>query len=134
MLKFVGRILNTDPLTIEYPAGYKQELEKLAQKDSLIVKIAPPRKLRTTGERSQNHHLNGHIQQICIETGNDFAAVKAVIKQMAVSMGYPFRTFRGMVIPYSEAESSVQECAILIEAVHMLAAELGINLKETEEI
>jgi len=134
MLEFVGRILNTDPLTIEYPAGYKQELEKLAQKDSLIVKIAPPRKLRTTGERSQNHHLNGHIQQICIETGNDFAAVKAVIKQMAVSMGYPFRTFRGMVIPYSEAESSVQECAILIEAVHMLAAELGINLKETEEI
>ena len=134
MLEFVGRILNTDPLTIEYPAGYKQGLEKLAQKDSLVFKIAPPRKLRTTGERSQNHHLNGHIQQICIETGNDFAAVKAVIKQMAVSMGYPFRTFRGMVIPYSEAESSVQECAILIEAVHMLAAELGINLKETEEI
>ena len=134
MLEFVGRILSTDPLTIEYPAGYKQGLEKLAQKDSLVFKIAPPRKLRTTGERSQNHHLNGHIQQICIETGNDFAAVKAVIKQMAVSMGYPFRTFRGMVIPYSEAESSVQECAILIEAVHMLAAELGINLKETEEI
>ena len=30
MLEFVGRILNTDPLTIEYPAGYKQGLEKLA--------------------------------------------------------------------------------------------------------
>ena len=132
MLEFVGRILSIEPLIIEYPAGYKQGLEKLAQKDSLVFKIAPPRKLRTTGERSQNHHLNGHIQQICIETGNDFAAVKAVIKQMAVSMGYPFRTFRGMVIPYSEAESSVQECAILIEAVHRLAAEEGILLKETE--
>jgi len=132
MLEFTGRILSIEPLIIEYPAGYKQGLEKLAQKDSLIVKIAPPRKLRTTGERSQNHHLNGHIQQICIETGNDFAAVKAVIKQMAVSMGYPFRTFRGMVIPYSEAESSVQECAMLIEAVHRLAAEEGILLKETE--
>ena len=134
MLEFVGRILSIEPLIIEYPAGYKQGLEKLAQKDSLIVKIAPPRKLRSTGEWSQNHHLNGHIQQICVETGNDFAAVKAVVKQMAVSMGYPFRTFRGMVIPYSEAEASVQECAILIEAVHRLAAELGINLKETEEI
>mgnify|MGYP000941707915 FL=1 len=132
MLEFVGRILSIEPLIIEYPAGYKWELEKLAQKDSLVFKIAPPRKLRTTGERSQNHHLNGHIQQICVETGNDFAAVKAVIKQMAVSMGYPFRTFRGMVIPYSEAESSVQECAILIEAVHRLAAEEGILLKETE--
>jgi len=132
MLEFTGRILSIEPLIIEYPAGYKQGLEKLAQKDSLVFKIAPPRKLRTTGERSQNHHLNGHIQQICIETGNDFAAVKAVIKQMAVSMGYPFRTFRGMVIPYSEAESSVQECAILIEAVHRLAAEEGILLKETE--
>jgi len=134
MLEFVGCILSVEPLIIEYPAGYKRELEKLAQKDSLTIKIAPPRKLRSTGERSQNHHLNGHIQQICVETGNDFAAVKAVVKQMAVSMGYPFRTFRGMVVPYSESEASVQECAILIEAVHMLAAELGINLKETEEI
>ena len=134
MIEFVGRILSVEPLIIEYPAGYKWELEKLAQKDSLVFKIAPPRKLRSTGERSQNHHLNGHIQQICVETGNDFAAVKAVVKQMAVSMGYPFRTFRGMVVPYSESEASVQECAILIEAVHMLAAELGINLKETEEI
>ncbi|OPZ38676.1 MAG: hypothetical protein BWY95_02816 [Bacteroidetes bacterium ADurb.BinA104] len=134
MIEFVGRILSVEPLIIEYPAGYKRELEKLAQKDSLTIKIAPPRKLRSTGERSQNHHLNGHIQQICVETGNDFAAVKAVVKQMAVSMGYPFRTFRGMVVPYSESEASVQECAILIEAVHMLAAELGINLKETEEI
>ena len=134
MLEFTGCILSVEPLIIEYPAGYKWELEKLAQKDSLTIKIAPPRKLRSTGERSQNHHLNGHIQQICVETGNDFAAVKAVVKQMAVSMGYPFRTFRGMVVPYSESEASVQECAILIEAVHMLAAELGINLKETEEI
>ena len=67
MLEFVGRILSIEPLIIEYPAGYKQGLEKLAQKDSLVFKIAPPRKLRTTGERSQNHHLNGHIQQICIE-------------------------------------------------------------------
>ena len=134
MLEFTGCILSVEPLIIEYPAGYKRELEKLAQKDSLTIKIAPPRKLRSTGERSQNHHLNGHIQQICVETGNDFAAVKAVVKQMAVSMGYPFRTFRGMVVPYSESEASVQECAILIEAVHMLAAELGINLKETEEI
>ena len=58
MLEFVGRILSIEPLIIEYPAGYKWELEKLAQKDSLIVKIAPPRKLRSTGEYSQNHHLN----------------------------------------------------------------------------
>ena len=52
MLEFVGRILSIEPLIIEYPAGYKQGLEKLAQKDSLVFKIAPPRKLRTTGERA----------------------------------------------------------------------------------
>ena len=69
MVEFTGRILNTDPLIIEYPAGCKWELEKLAQKDSLVFKIVPPRKLRSTGEYSQNHHLNGHIQQICVETG-----------------------------------------------------------------
>jgi hypothetical protein len=33
----------------------------------------------------------------------------------------------------SESDSSVEECAILIEAAHMLAAELGIVLEESEE-
>ena len=131
-MEFIGRILRVEPLVIDAPYGYRSELEKLSRSDSLIITINKERKPRTTGEYSQNHHLNGHIQQIAVETGNDFSAVKAVVKQMAVSMGYPFRTLKGMVIPYSESEASTVECAILIEAAHMLAAEQGIILRETE--
>jgi len=133
MVQFKGRIICIEPLIIEYPIGYQHALKKLSGKDVLEIKISTPRKLRTTGEYSQNHHLNGHIQTICEETGNDFDTIKAIVKQMAVSMGYPFRTYKNMIIPYSEAESSTTEYAILIEAVHRLAAEEGIQLVETEE-
>lgn len=98
------------------------------------VVVSTPARSRTTGEGSQNHHLNGHIQFICQETGNDFDDVKKYVKQMAVSMGYPMLMKDGVPVldmwgsplGISEADSTVEECAILIEAVHRLASELGI--------
>jgi hypothetical protein len=98
------------------------------------VTVSTPARTRTTGENSQNHHLNGHIQYICQETGNDFDDVKKYVKQKAISMGYPMLERDGKVVldmwgspmGISEADSSVEECAILIEAVHQLASELGI--------
>jgi hypothetical protein len=47
-----------------------------------------------------------------------------------VSAGYPFDSFRGEVVPRSEAKATVEQCCILIEAAHRLAAELGIRLEE----
>ncbi len=93
------------------------------------VILIPP---RSTGEGSQNHHVNGHIQTIARETGNDFDTVKAWVKMEAVGQGYPFKTFRGAVVPQSEALSSVAECGILIDVTHRLAAELNIKLVENE--
>ena len=98
------------------------------------VTITRPFRARTTGERSQNHHLNGHVQQICVETGNDFEAVKMYIKSLAVSQGYPFRTLpNGIPWPVSEADSSTEQCAILIEVAHQVAAEWGVALIESED-
>ena len=102
------------------------------------VIIKPQRATRTTGDKSQNKHLNGHIQQICVETGNDFQDVKEHIKSKAVAMGYPMLMKDGKMVvnPYgeprgiSEADSSVEECSILIEVAHMLASEYGITLRE----
>jgi len=94
------------------------------------VQISHPRRPRTTGEKSQNHHINGHIQQIALETGNDFETVKTYVKKQAVSMGYPFDSFQGDIIPWSERRIDRQQAAILIEACHRLAAELGIFLTE----
>ena len=96
--------------------------------------ISKPRKARTTGEKSQNHHLNGHVQQIARSTGNSFDAVKLYIKREAVGQGYPFETLpSGDIMPVSEADTDTVECGILIEVAHQTAAEWGIRLVEDEE-
>ena len=111
----------------------RRELTKCRDKhnDYVLVTIAAPKRPRTTGDGSQNHHLNGHIMQICAETGNDYETVKNAVKMLAVEqMGYPYTDFHGVITPKSESESSTDECAKLIEAAHILAADLGIILKE----
>jgi hypothetical protein len=107
----------------------KLQKQRVAQ---VYVKIGYPRKPRTTGDESQNHHLNGHIAQLCQYTGDEFDDIKMEIKRRAIKRGYPFRTDSfGNVVPQSEADSSTVECALLIEEAHDVAAFLNIKLKET---
>lgn len=90
--------------------------------------------VRSTGERSQNRHLNGHVQQLAQETGDEFQSVKWDIKMRAIKRGYPTRTTKdGHVIPWSESESDTKECAMLIDTAHEVAAFLGITLQETNQ-
>lgn len=105
----------------------------------LILTATEEKKARSTGEGSQNHHLNGHIQQICEETGNDFHDVKKYIKTQALKRGYPVRKdaegfemvdIWGDPMPISETDSNTAECSMLIDEVHILASELGIVLRE----
>jgi hypothetical protein len=103
-----------------------------------IVTVEFEKRPRTTGEYSQNHCLNGSIQQICEETGNDFATVKNYVKQQAIKRGYPVKMkngeyligIDGNLIPISESDSTTVECGYLIEETKILASELGIILKE----
>ena len=114
-------------------ANIKHELLKCREKYNgfVLVTFQLPKKPRTTGPASQSHHLNGHIMQICEETGNDYDTVKDVIKMIAVeNMGYPYKTIAGRIVPQRERECSTTECALLIEAAHVLAAELEIVLRE----
>ena len=116
-----------------------EEACKKAFKRNVFVEviIRPERKLRSTGDKSQSHALNGFIQQICQETGNDFYDVKEYIKSKAVSRGYPMlmKNSKVVVNPYgepkgiSEAESTVEECSILIQVAEALASEYGIELR-----
>lgn len=111
----------------------KEELRRCRERHNghVLVTMRPPKRPRTTGDGSQNHHLNGHIMQICGETGNCYDAVKNAVKQIAVEqMGYPYRAIAGRIVPIGESESSTDECAKLIEAAHVLAADLGIILQE----
>lgn len=103
--------------------------------------IEKPFRPRTTGYKSQNHALNGFIQQICMETGQDFSTTKNYIKKMAIDMGYPIKTRKlpngcvedmldwyGNPIGISEKDASIQDCSMLIECAVMLASDLGIRL------
>jgi hypothetical protein len=132
----VLEILDSPPTEIRFalPKSLYEEWGYYASKLKgwALVTVTKPFRPRSTGPQSQNHHLNGHIQEICAETGNDFNVVKTWVKQQAISRGYPFETFHGVMVPKSEANASVEECAILIDVVHQLAAELGIMLSETE--
>ena len=98
------------------------------------VTITRPFRARTTGEKSQNHAINGWCQQIAMETGNDFQAVKMYVKTRAIAQGYPFRTLpNGEPWPISESDSSTEQCAILIDVAHQVAAEWGVALIESED-
>ena len=128
-----GRIAFVPPENSGARANIKHELSKCREKYNgyVLVTFQPPKKPRTTGPDSQSHHLNGHIMQICEETGNDYDTVKDAVKMIAVeNLGYPYRTIAGRVIAQRERECSTTECALLIEAAHMLAAELEIILKD----
>ena len=92
-----------------------------------------PKKIRTTGEKSQNHHLNGHVGQLAAAGQTSTAAMKMYIKTMAsIELGYPTDVIDGVVFPRSEAEASSTECALLIDMCHKYAADKGWALYEGE--
>lgn len=132
-----------DGKKIEIPANgiNLSPIIKAAEKHGgyLIVTIQTPQRPRTVGERSQNHAINGYIQQICEETGNDFDDVKNYVKRNAFRRGYPMKRdeneniiyslIDGQPIPESETKISTVEAGYLIDEIIQLAAELGIVLK-----
>ena len=132
-VNIAGRIAFEPPADDGANANIKHELRKCRDKnnDYVLITLQQPKTPRTTGEHSQNHHLNGHIMQICNETKNSYNAVKDEIKRIATEeMGYPYEEINGHIHPIGESESSTDECALLIEAAHVLAADLGIILQE----
>lgn len=122
---------------------YYQEHKKRRSSPTYTITMRTPYKPRSTGKYSQCSHFNGHVQQICDETGNDFEDVKMYLKRKALRRGYPFKTdedgnimysiIDGEPLPQNERDASVEDSILLIEEAHQLAAGLGIRLKERNE-
>jgi hypothetical protein len=108
--------------------------------DRYNVTISTPSRKRTTGDLSQSHHLNGHIQQIAVATGNDFDDVKLYVKRRAMSMGLPYLTnengdvvyslIDGEPLPMSERDMTTIQCGWCIDCAHIVAADFGVTLVE----
>lgn len=104
------------------------------------IRLDPPKRKRTTGEKSQSHHVNGHIDTIANALNRDKAHVKMYMKYLAIENGYPILKDEDSnpvfdlwnhVQGISETDCSVSECAILIETCHIFAAQNKIVLKES---
>jgi hypothetical protein len=122
-------------IEIHCPPSIEPAIKKLIDQlndNPANVQISKWHRTRSTGPHSQNRAINGFIQQIAQETGNDFETVKTYCKTEAISAGYPFDTLRDIVIPWSETRLDTVQASILIDTIHRLAAEEGIRLKEED--
>lgn len=133
------RVFRKGFLCLEIPEdeGIREALKKILvscrekYNDFVQVTIKPPYRPRTTGANSQNHHLNGHIVQLCNITNHSYDEIKHCVKMKAVeALDYPYTIINGYLLPKSEHECDTEECAKLIEAAHLLAADWQIVLKE----
>ena len=108
--------------TIEEQARHHAHLLDAHKVYVVIAKLLS--KPRTTGWKSQNHHINGHCQQIAMGTGCSFSAVKERMKELAIDRGYPIETLPdGAVKARSEADVDTVAAAALIDTIHQFADE-----------
>jgi hypothetical protein len=136
LLQITTRIIHEPGrLIVELPPTYDTAMKVFVEKlrgGPAVIQLKKWYKGRSTGWKSQSHHINGHCQQIAEETGNDFDTVKSYCKNEAISAGYPIDILNDIVIPWSEARIDTLQASILIDTIHRLAAEYGINLKESD--
>jgi len=100
----------------------------------LYVKVDLPKKPRTTGHRSQNAHAWGHARTIAEYTGDYDNEVMGEAKRRAVSWGYSTKVDSfGNTVPISEKDANSTEYRYVIEELHKIASDMGIQLVEYEE-
>lgn len=133
-------VIKADTDGIKIPDAYQMAFKNLLafchknRGGYLRITLAPPFKRRSTGAGSQNHHINGHCQQIANETGEDFDVIKMEAKRKAIKYGYRTRIdMFGNTVPVSETDIDTTEAGYLIEALHEIAAFLNMSLIEKEE-
>ena len=137
-MKAKGQLLEYHPngrVLLQLQEDYRQQFRHFWEKHKAAAVMqfdfAKAYRKRTTGDASQNHHINGHVQQICAATGNSFSAVKDRMKELAIDRGYPIETLPdGSVKPQSEAGLNTVEAGYLIDTIHQFAAEWNIKLIE----
>ena len=132
---FTKRIEN---LSFQIPTNFAHRdffrIGKEKHGDWYLLKISYPRKVRTTGDLSQNHRIaylcNIIAAENMIEGFTDYQSVKDLAKLRAIKRGYPYRWAPKMddvVIPYHENELDTIQAGYLIDELEQMAAECGID-------
>lgn len=139
-MKKLDIIIKASEKGLRIPDDYKQTFHDIIEYcidkrgGYMRLILSPPFKHRSTGENSQNHHINGHVTQIANSTGESFDYIKDYAKREAFKRGYPKRiTKLGETVPVSEIDIDSTQAGYLIEELHLIADFLGIKLKEGME-
>jgi len=134
-----------DHFSLKLPTVIREDVQKVLEycfdKRGGFVRfeISPPARKRTTGYKSQSHKFNGDVSTIATETGQPFADVKKYLKTIALDRGYPYLQNEdgspqldlwGNMQGISEADSTVEQCKLLIDTAHQFADEYQIKLVE----
>ena len=130
-----------DSRLFSVPDGFAEQFKLLAAEAvrknrgllQVTVEVLP--RPRTLKENAYFHVLCGRLASM---SGATKEGVKHLAKKRAIEMGYPIATDeKGMPIQdddgfegLSSKECTVEQCAILIEAVKALAAEHGYYLED----
>ena len=124
------------------PAGHLPAVASLMARSEksrggyITVNLSLPHKPRTTGWKSQNHHLFGHVRQLCDHTGYTMSEMLQVVKEDTPSWPVVEKVIRGKkrLLHVSEADISVEVASEAIEICHRFAAENGWILYEGRDL
>lgn len=121
---------------LEVPAELRDEIVKyIRQAGKVRVVIAPAFQTRT---KSQNAIFHAKINELSTLTGMDRDVIKDEVKEVALSMGYPPeldetgcpKVENGMVVPLSSAKATIEQFALLINAIDLWCEERDISLSD----
>ena len=136
-MKKLDIIIKASEKGLKIPDDYKQTFNDMIKYCNekrggyMRLILSPPFKHRSTGENSQNHHINGHVTQISNYTGEDFDYIKNYAKRKAIKRGYPVKVTKlGETVTVSETEIDSTQAGYLIDTLHEIADFLDIKLKE----
>jgi len=138
-LQFTTRCHNTDAgVFLQKPKALEAAIDVLLEKSRqkangyLTVNLSLPHRPRTTGWKSQNHHLRGHARQLCGYTGYTMNEMMQIIKEDTPSWPVEYQIFHGKKrqIYASEADISMEVAGEAIEICHVIAADNKWILKE----
>jgi len=137
VFEFTARITEASRSTfaVKTPAGMGPALEEIAKKcpgGFVSLRLAPPRRPRSTGPRSQNSGFHGWCEDIAVQLGKDAGRVKEALKRMAVKEGYPptYNPIDDVVEPKPTHEASVEEMSTLMRVTQKFADEHCLWLTE----
>jgi hypothetical protein len=136
MIQAITRVIyEPGRLIVELPQTYDTPMKVFVEKlrgGPAVIQLKKWYKSRTTGWKSQNHHIHGHEIQIARELGQDPDTIHDYAKREAIARGYPYDVLNDIVIPWSESRIDTLQASYLIDELHQIAAEYGINLIEEE--